>query len=90
MNCPVHDSIQANLTGEISRRLTCVLLKIFLILMSFLMTHCTEEETTDQLPFILLKQGDEYAQDGAREIWLFGGRGRGGNHQSKGQAYNGR
>jgi WD40 repeat protein len=38
----------------------------FAILCVLLMTltNCTEEETTDQLPFILLNQGDEYTADG--------------------------
>jgi hypothetical protein len=30
------------------------------------LTYCTEEETTDQYPFILLDSGDEYTQEGDR------------------------
>jgi hypothetical protein len=46
--------------------LICALSKYFIIFLIFSLTHCTQEETTDQLPFILLKQGDEFTQDGAR------------------------
>lgn len=38
----------------------------FLFLLSIVTASCSDEETTDQLPFILLKQGADYTVDGAR------------------------
>ncbi len=38
----------------------------FLVFIALTMICCSEEESTDQFPFIILKQGSEYTPDGAR------------------------
>jgi len=44
--------------------ITCIKLSLLLLLM-FTMTYCTKEEATGELPFIILKQGNEFIADGA-------------------------
>jgi hypothetical protein len=37
-----------------------------LLFLIFAIVHCNKEETMDQLPFVILKQGDEFTTEGAR------------------------
>ena len=41
-------------------------IKVITLLLLFALSHCTEEETTDQLPFIILNDDDEYTATGER------------------------
>jgi len=41
-------------------------LSVVSIILILALAHCTKDDTTDQLPFILLKSGDEYTQAGER------------------------
>jgi hypothetical protein len=53
------------ITDGLTRRFNIALRSGFLVLLALNMSYCSEKETTDQFPFILLQQGDEFTQDGA-------------------------
>ncbi len=53
-------------TDGFTRRSITSLNLILLLLLAFGLTNCSEEETTDQYPFILLDTGDEFTQAGER------------------------
>jgi hypothetical protein len=65
MNFPVFQGNISSITNGLTRWLLKVFQPGFLVFFALALTCCSEENITDQYPFILLKHADGLTQDGA-------------------------